>query len=344
MRQESSSLYPQVVAAIFLLFHLLPVPPAMADPTGGYPLTVTDQAGRTILVKAPFTRIISLYGAHTENLFALGCADQVVGVSRHEDFPPAALQKPEFSYHDGVEKFLAASPDLVLIRPMIDRGYATLVSQLERYGITVLSFQPRSLEEMMHYWRTLGKLTGRLPRAERMCRNFREALAEVQRLSARIPVKKKVYFESIHSRMKTFSPEAFPLSLLTLAGGVNVAKDAVSRPGSNNADYGKEKILSKAPEIDYYFAQKGLMNPITADTIYDEPGFGIIRAVRHRHVHLIDEAIISRPTFRLLEGLLNLAGTLYPDLFREAAPRILARASTGLPGLLSIRSERKVRH
>ena len=33
--------------------------------------TVVDQAGRRIAVKKPFSRIISLYGAHTENLFAL---------------------------------------------------------------------------------------------------------------------------------------------------------------------------------------------------------------------------------------------------------------------------------
>ena len=55
--------------------------------------TVIDQAGRRIEVRRPFERIISLYGAHTENLFALGYEGGVIGVGRNEVYPPAALKK-----------------------------------------------------------------------------------------------------------------------------------------------------------------------------------------------------------------------------------------------------------
>ncbi|MFZ2040861.1 MAG: ABC transporter substrate-binding protein, partial [Desulfobacterales bacterium] len=81
---------------------------------------ITDQGGRRRVVDKPFGRIISLYGAHTENLFALGLEREIIGVTRHESYPPAAAHKPVFSYHDDPEKFLAARPDLVLVRPMID--------------------------------------------------------------------------------------------------------------------------------------------------------------------------------------------------------------------------------
>ena len=47
--------------------------------------TVIDQAGRRIRIAKPFERIISLYGAHTENLFALGAGSCVIGVSPLED-------------------------------------------------------------------------------------------------------------------------------------------------------------------------------------------------------------------------------------------------------------------
>ena len=88
---------------------------------------IKDQAGRSVIVARPFERIISLYGAHTENLYALAAGDAVIGVARSDSYPPAVRQKPVFSYHDGLERFLAAAPDLVLIRPMIDRGYAPLI-------------------------------------------------------------------------------------------------------------------------------------------------------------------------------------------------------------------------
>ena len=92
---------------------------AAAGPTADFWIeggkTVVDQSGRRITVEKPFDRIISLYGAHTENLFAMGAGEQIIGVSPHEDYPAEALRKPVFSYHDDPEKFLAGRPDLVLV-------------------------------------------------------------------------------------------------------------------------------------------------------------------------------------------------------------------------------------
>ncbi len=113
--------------------------------------SITDQAGRQIVVKKKFERIISLYAAHTENLFAMGASGCLIGVSKNCDYPPGVRHKTVFSYRDGPEKFLAVQPDLILIRPMIDRAYTRLVQQLEQYGITVVSLQPGNLEELEIY-------------------------------------------------------------------------------------------------------------------------------------------------------------------------------------------------
>jgi len=48
----------------------------------------TDESGSRITVKEPFKRIISLYGAHTENLFSLGLDLEIIGVSENEAYPP----------------------------------------------------------------------------------------------------------------------------------------------------------------------------------------------------------------------------------------------------------------
>ena len=100
--------------------------------------SIVDQGGRILKIDEPFKRIISLYGAHTENLFSLGLDAEIAGVSSHEVYPPRAIQKPAYSYHDDPEKFIAAKPDLVLIRPMIDRGYPQFVKRLEKSGIAVV--------------------------------------------------------------------------------------------------------------------------------------------------------------------------------------------------------------
>ncbi len=279
---------------------------------------IVDSTGRHLLADRPYDRIISLYGAHTENLFALGAGDRLIGVTRHDDDPPEAAAKPVFSYHDDLEKFLAARPDLVLIRPMIDRGYAQLIRRLEARGIVVVSLQPATVEEMFIYWRILGRLAGRGAEAGRMVARFEEAVAEMRRRTASVGVKKRVYFEAIHDRMRTFAPTAMPIFALETAGGINVAADARPRRGTNIADYGKERILSHAREIDVYLAQYGPMNRPTREMLKSEPGYHAIRAIEEDRIYFIDEELVSRPTLRMLEGICRIGEILYPRAFAPA--------------------------
>jgi len=280
-----------------------------------------DRSGNRIVVDHPFKRIISLYGAHTENLFSLGLNKEVIGVSKNEAYPPQALTKPVFSYHDDVEKFIAARPDLVLIRPMVARGYKNLVMKLQHAGIAVVSLQPRTVKGIYEYWRKLGVLTGREKEAEAMIRKFQARVGQIRSIVQSIPVsrRKRVYFEAIHSKMKTFSPSSIAMFALETAGGINVAKDTHARHGTNIAAYGKEHILSHADEIDVYLAQKGAMNHVTVRGIMEEPGFKAIKAVREGHVYIIDEKIVSRPTLRLLDGIYQIGRFLYPEKFNDVS-------------------------
>lgn len=313
---------PKTVGGILLLLILLLGPVAAAAPqSGGMDFAlledgrIRDQGGRTLAVRQPFRRIISLYGAHTENLFSLGAGGQVVGVSRNESFPPEALAKPVFSYHDDPEKLIASNPDLVLVRPMIDRGYPRWTAALERSGITVVSLQPTTPEALFAYWKILGVLTGRMQRARDMIAHFRNTTTALAALGRSVEEPKTVYFEAIHSKMKTFAPDSMAVFALECAGGINAAADARPVRNTNIAAYGKERILAQADRIDVYLAQYGSMNAPTKALIRNEPGFQVIKAVRAGEIYLIDETIVSRPTLRLLEGIYQIGRRLYPDVF-----------------------------
>jgi len=122
---------------------------------------IIDKSGNRIFINKPFKRMISLYAAHTENLFSLGPDKEITGVSKNEACPPQVMTKAMFSYHDDAEKFIGANPDLILIRPMIMRWYGNLVSKLQKAGITVVLLQPTLIKKFFAYWRELGKLTGK---------------------------------------------------------------------------------------------------------------------------------------------------------------------------------------
>ena len=245
--------------------------------------SLIDSDGKTITFSKPFTRIISLYPAHTTNLVELGLEEQIVAVGSGDDF---SAGRPQLRFQDDPERLLALKPDLVLIRPMISRSYPNLVNILENNGVRVVSLQPVSQDELFDYWLSLGRLGGAEVKAQEMVATFKTRLAELKNDLRNLPIekRKRVYFESIHRQMKTFSPDSMAIFALETAGGINVAADAEQVRNTNIAAYGKERILSKARDIDIFLAQNGRMNPVSVADIMREPGFEVIKAVQKDQV------------------------------------------------------------
>ena len=275
--------------------------------------TISDSERRTLVFDRPFTRIVSLYPAHTANLLRLGLDRKIVACSPADQL----TDRPRVQFQDDPERILALKPDLVLIRPMISRGYPNLVRILEQHRVRVVSLQPTRADELFAYWQALGTLTGREREAQAMIADFTRGLARISAELRSIPPerRKRVYFESIHRQMKTFAPGSMALFVLESAGGINVAADAARMRETNIAAYAKERILARADEIDVYLAQRGRMNPVRVEDITGEPGFGVIRAVRENQVFLVDEELVSRPTPDLLDGIVQVRALLYPELF-----------------------------
>lgn len=314
---EISSAASLLLACYFLLLALILLP------ASAQAQTLVDQDGQSITFDTPFTRIISLYPAHTENLFSLGLDGEIIGVSTNDDYPQAAQAKNTFDYREDPERIIAARPDLVITRPMISRSSPALIAKLQLTGIKIISLQPNTVDETYTYWRTLGKLTGREQAAEEMITRFTSQLETIRAVVKTIPKesRKRVYFEAIHSKVKTFAPQSMAIFALTTAGGINVAADADQVRATNIAEYGTEHLLSKANEIDVFLAQQGRMNKITEKTIYEEQGYQAIKAVKEGQVFLIDEHLVARPTMRMIDGIIGIGKILYPEQFNQAFPQ-----------------------
>ena len=291
-----------------------------ASASASAPVTATnslvDSDGKTIQFSQAFSRIISLYPAHTANLMHLGLEKNIVAVGSGDTL---LGQRPQLRFQDDPERLLALKPDLVLIRPMISRSYPNLINILEKNGVRVVSLQPVSQDELFDYWLSLGRLGGAEVKAQEMVATFKTRLAELKNDLRNLPIekRKRVYFESIHRQMKTFSPDSMAIFALETAGGINVAADAEQVRNTNIAAYGKERILSKARDIDIFLAQNGRMNPVSVADIMREPGFEVIKAVQKDQVFLLDEAMVSRTTMDRFKGIVLIRSLLYPDFAQE---------------------------
>jgi len=280
---------------------------------------LTDDAGRVLTWDKPFARVVSLYGAHTENLVAMGAGSTLVGISEAE---PGLTDLPQLTARDGAERIAALHPDLVLARPMHLRAHPGLIQQLATLHIAVACLQPTSPKELPDYWMNLGRLVGKEHEAKAMCERFDAEVRDLEARAAKIPAqaRKRVFLESIHSQMKTVSPESMAAFVLDLAGAVNLAAQAESVSGSNIASFGIEKVIALGDDLDVYLAQLGPMNPINREEIMSTGGLASLKAVKEGRVYLLDEALTSRPTPRLIQAAKAVGAILYPELHPELNP------------------------
>ncbi|MDR1395125.1 MAG: ABC transporter substrate-binding protein [Deltaproteobacteria bacterium] len=264
-------------------------------------------------------RIISLYAAHTENLLRMGARDLLVGISAQETYagPETAgwTRPPVFSVQDDVEKYLAARPTLILMRPQYRDSAPHLWAALEKSGIRIWARQVLRHEELDDYWLELGRIAGRPEEARKMTAEFQAAVrAYEEKPRTRRP---GVFLEAIHQTVKTFTPESLPIWAVTLAGGRNAAPDP-DRLGSRIvADFGPERLLGIASDVDIYLSQEGPMNRASLETVLSRDLFRELPAFRNRQVYKVPEIYLTRPTPDLLKGIELVSGII--DAFEKTA-------------------------
>jgi iron complex transport system substrate-binding protein len=284
----------------------------------------TDNDNAVIVIQKPFTRIVCLYSAHVENLFAIGAGSAVIGIPRESDYPPEAAVLKRFDYNGDPEYVIAAEPDLVLIRPFVRRNSPDYIAEIEKAGIPVVSLYPGSFEVFDTYIRYLGMLTGKLPEAEGRLAAFHLELEEIQKHTDGIQNKKVVFFESTENETRTVTSNSLPAKAIGFAGGINATPSlSPISPGSSIARFGTEALLGIADNIDVYVVQQGAMNrTANIEALRSRPGFGAVKAVEEGQVLFINEKLISTVTFRYLEGVRILAEFLYPDIIYSLFPKL----------------------
>lgn len=207
-------------------------------------VSVTDDAGRRVVLPAPAQRIVSLAPHVTELLYAAGAGAKLVGAVEYSDFPPAAQALPRVGSSSAVdiEAVAALKPDLVIAWQSSTR--AAQYGQLDRLGIPVFVSEPRSLDDIPRTLELLGRLAGTSQVAEAAALDFR---TRRDRLAARYASRPSVgVFYQIWDRPPmTVNGEHLISAVMALCGGRNVFADlAILAPTVT-----EEAVLAAAPEV-----------------------------------------------------------------------------------------------
>jgi len=124
------------------------------------PISIKDDLDRTVELKHPAQRIVTLAPSLTELAFSVGAGDRVVGVSAYSDYPAEAKKLPQVSTAASlsIEAIAALKPDLVLAwRDSVRRED---IERITNFGAAVFVAQSRNFEDVPRLLRAIGMLAG----------------------------------------------------------------------------------------------------------------------------------------------------------------------------------------
>jgi ABC-type Fe3+-hydroxamate transport system substrate-binding protein len=211
------------VLAIAVLACRQPGPPS-------HSLVAVDDAGDSVAVRIPATRVVSLIPASTELLFAIGAGPVVVGRSEWCDYPPAATAVPNLGagINPNVEAVLAAKPDLVVLYNSAQ--HAGVASRLRGLGVPTIRINTDALADVPRIGALLGRLTGHRREADSVSAVFDTALAAAT-VDTGLPDRPKVLLLVWEQPPMTVGRGSFLSELVERAGGENLFADVASSSG-----------------------------------------------------------------------------------------------------------------
>lgn len=286
-----------------------PLAPTSA-PAAGYPLTVTDSAGRSVTI-AKAQRIISIAPSNTEIIYALGQGARLVAVDDFSDYPAEAKTLPKVGATKlNFEQVVAQNPDLVLASSITS---ADTLKRLEDLKLTVvvISSQKTTVDTIENDIALTGKVLGVSEQANKLIASMQQRLDALKAKAASAKSKPKVYWEldgTNPSQPFTVGPGGFIDDIITLAGGENVFKNA----GSPYPKISAEQVVSANPDViilsDYAYG-------VTVESVKGRKGWDVIAAVKNGKIFPIDDNLVSRPGPRVVDGLEAAMKIIHPELF-----------------------------
>jgi iron complex transport system substrate-binding protein len=269
----------------------------------GFPVTLSDDAGRKVTLESPARRVVSLAPANTEIMYSLGALDRVVGVTTFDDYPSvvAGIAKMGDFTTPNLEAIAAARPDLVLVTGGVQ---ADVLGKLEGLGAQVLVIDPTDIDGVYRGIRTVAMALGSSADGEREVARMEAQLADIEkRVRGRDTA--TCFVEIGWNPLYTAGPGTLIDDLVRHAGGTNVVAQ------SGYVGYSVEQLLKDRPMV--YLGTRSSLGDGAG--LGARPGYAGLEAVKAGRVVALDDNLVSRPGPRVVEGVLEIAVALHPDAF-----------------------------
>jgi iron complex transport system substrate-binding protein len=266
-----------------------------------FPLTLTDDAGRSVALSQAPGRIVTLLPSATETICALSEASckRVVATDEFSNWPESVRKLPKAGgyLNPNPELIVSLKPDLVILGP------GKLAETLQRAGLRVYVSDTQSYADIFRSARAFGQILGASAQAERLVARIQSEVFALERAAAKAISFPSVYYE-IDPTPYSVGPQSFIGVLITKARGNNIVPSAMGA----FPQVAPEMVLQKNPAVIV------LTHP---GKLQERPGWTKIDALKNNRICVFgdtDNDLLSRPGPRVAEGLKLLLKCFHPEV------------------------------
>ncbi len=184
-------------------------------------IIVHDDAGKTVRLVAPAHRIVSLAPHITEDLYAAGAGEYIVGAVDFSDYPEAAKKLPRVGSHAklDLEAIVALKPDLIIAW---ESGNASShIGRLKALGLPLFINKPKHIDDVASSIERFGEMAGTQTTAAAVARAFRTRHAGLRsRYAERSTV--RAFYQIWNEPLTTVNGEQLISDVMRLCGAENV--------------------------------------------------------------------------------------------------------------------------
>jgi iron complex transport system substrate-binding protein len=280
----------------------------------GAGITVHDARNRDVTISDP-ARIVSIGGAITEILYALGFEDRLAGVDSTSLFPAAALRdKPNVGYMRqlSAEGVLGLNPSLVLA--VQGSGPKETMDVLESAKVPLV-LVPETFSEagLVEKIKLVGHAMGADRRAECLTAAVTDDLAQLRELRAKVtkPVRVMFVMSLLNGRTMAAGQKTAANEIIALAGGVNAIDGYDGYKIIND-----EAIIAAKPDV-VLSIQRG-KDSVDAEAVYGHPAFALTPVAANKAFISMEGLYLLGFGPRTAAAARDLSIKLYPALAPQA--------------------------
>ncbi|MCY8986844.1 ABC transporter substrate-binding protein [Bacillus atrophaeus] len=276
-----------------------------------FPVKIDDASKQDVTIKTEPKKIVSLMPSNTEITYALGLGDKVIGVTKNDTYPKEVKKVEKVGdMNVNVEKVISLKPNLVLAHESAISSSADAMKQLKDAGITVLTVNDaHSFQEVYQSIEMIGEATGAEDKADKLISSMKSDLQEIKDKAKTISEKDE----------KTVFVEVSPAPEIYTTGKDTFMNEMLNVIHAKNAASGQTGWVQMTDEAIVKLNPDAI---VTADgekaaDVEKRDGWNVINAVKHHNVYNVDPDLVTRSGPRLIEGVEELAESIYPDTFTK---------------------------